>query len=73
MSGNRSFEKREKDHESSSTEKIEKIDTVEDLSAQQLELSGIEATAASKAAWLISMVVSLGGLLFGKYSRVVSS
>ena len=29
------------------------------------ELSSIEDTAASKAAWLISMTVSLGGFLFG--------
>jgi SP family myo-inositol transporter-like MFS transporter 13 len=28
-------------------------------------LSGIEDTAASKAAWLISITVSLGGFLFG--------
>lgn len=31
----------------------------------QTELSGIESTAASKAAWLISIVVSIGGFLFG--------
>lgn len=30
------------------------------------ELSGIEATAASKAAWLISITVSIGGFLFGR-------
>jgi SP family myo-inositol transporter-like MFS transporter 13 len=30
------------------------------------ELSGIEATAASKAAWLISVTVSFGGFLFGE-------
>lgn len=29
-------------------------------------LSGIEETAASKAAWLISITVSIGGFLFGK-------
>lgn len=48
-------------------------DKIEDISkahAEQLvELSGIEATAASKAAWLISITVSLGGLLFGKYQH----
>ena len=33
---------------------------------QEIEdLSNIEATAASKAAWLISITVSLGGFLFG--------
>lgn len=31
----------------------------------QTELSSIESTAASKAAWLISIVVSIGGFLFG--------
>lgn len=46
------------------------VDKIEDVSesehAQHLaELSSIEATAASKAAWLISITVSLGGLLFG--------
>lgn len=44
-------------------------DHVEDIqfkNAEELtELSGIEATAASKAAWLICITVSLGGLLFG--------
>lgn len=30
------------------------------------ELSGIESTATSKAAWLIAITVSLGGFLFGK-------
>lgn len=33
----------------------------------QTELSSIESTAASKAAWLISIVVSIGGFLFGMY------
>ena len=45
-------------------------DRIEDVSdsayAEHLaNLPGIEATAASKAAWLISITVSLGGLLFG--------
>lgn len=31
------------------------------------ELSSIEDTAASKAAWLICITVSLGGFLFGAY------
>lgn len=49
-------------------------DKIEDVSesenAQHLaELSSIEATAASKAAWLISITVSLGGLLFGMTKR----
>ena len=48
-----------------SSEKIEKIATAQDTHGQIEELSALEATAASKAAWLISITVSLGGLLFG--------
>ncbi|CAK1360802.1 Myo-inositol transporter 1 [Cercospora beticola] len=36
-------------------------------------LSGIEATAASRAAWLISITVSLGGFLFGYDTGYISS
>jgi SP family myo-inositol transporter-like MFS transporter 13 len=50
---------------SSSIDKIEDITTAREHADQIANLSGIEATAASKAAWLISMTVSLGGLLFG--------
>lgn len=58
----------------SPSEKIEKIDTISDEHQNQLaELSGIEATAASKAAWLISITVSLGGLLFGYDTGYISS
>lgn len=50
----------------SSLEKIENIDNSRKPDATELhELSGIEQTAASKGAWLISIVISLGGLLFG--------
>lgn len=35
-------------------------------SEEVTELSGIEVTAASKAAWLISATVSIGGFLFGQ-------
>ena len=53
--------------ESSTTDKIE---DVSESHAQRLaELSSIEATAASKAAWLISITVSLGGLLFGTNNK----
>ena len=38
------------------------------VSEEVTELSGIEATAASKAAWLISATVSIGGFLFGRYT-----
>lgn len=42
------------------------------VSEEATELSGIEATAASKAAWLISITVSIGGFLFGAL-RVASA
>jgi SP family myo-inositol transporter-like MFS transporter 13 len=52
--------------DNSATDKIEDVSESENMHSQYLaELSGIEATAASKAAWLISITVSLGGLLFG--------
>ncbi|KAF2014872.1 putative transporter [Aaosphaeria arxii CBS 175.79] len=54
-------------------EQIEKVDTVQDPHSQIEELSGIEATAASKAAWLISITVSLGGLLFGYDTGYISA
>ena len=44
----------------------EHVERRQSTSEELVELSGIEATAASKAAWLISMTVSLGGFLFGK-------
>lgn len=47
-----------------SAEQIEHAEP-EDYVKVQSDLSGIEATAASKTAWLISIVVSIGGLLFG--------
>ena len=49
-----------------SQERIEDISHAKEHADELAELSGIEATAASKAAWLISITVSLGGLLFGK-------
>lgn len=52
---------------STSIDKIEDVSNAREHADQIAELSGIEATAASKAAWLISMTVSLGGLLFGTY------
>lgn len=41
--------------------------------AEHEELSSIEETAASKTAWLISVTVSLGGLLFGYDTGYISS
>jgi SP family myo-inositol transporter-like MFS transporter 13 len=49
-----------------SQERIEDVSHAKEHADELVELSGIEATAASKAAWLISITVSLGGLLFGK-------
>lgn len=50
-----------------SAEYVEEIGDMKQLAGEkdQSELSGIESTPASKAAWLISVVVSIGGLLFG--------
>jgi hypothetical protein len=64
MSGvdsNEQFKSAEKGFDSS--EHVENIAQahVDEITA----LSSIEAAAASKAAWLISVTVSLGGLLFG--------
>lgn len=50
--------------EDQSKDNIEEIENVKVL-CDQSDLSNIEGTAASKAAWLISIVVSIGGLLFG--------
>ncbi|KAG9196521.1 Myo-inositol transporter 1 [Alternaria panax] len=58
---------------SSSIDKIEDITTAREDAEQIANLSGIEATAASRAAWLISMTVSLGGLLFGYDTGYISS
>lgn len=42
---------------------------IEDVSSKDHDnasiLAGIEETATSKAAWLITLTVSLGGFLFG--------
>ena len=46
-------------------QEIEQVDIF--VYKSQTDLSGIEATAASKAAWLVSIVVSIGGLWFGEY------
>ena len=44
-------------------DELRRASTAEELT----ELSGIESTATSKAAWLIAMTVSLGGFLFGQW------
>lgn len=57
------------------SETIEQIETKrEGTTHEQIEeLSALEATAASKAAWLISITVSLGGLLFGMAPSTTSN
>jgi len=46
-------------------EKPSRKDSRASVAEEVLDLSGIEATAASKAAWLISLTISQAGLLFG--------
>ncbi|KAF9692380.1 hypothetical protein EKO04_009531 [Ascochyta lentis] len=68
----KSLDEKDTKFENSTTDKIEDVSDSEH--AQRLaELSSIEATAASKAAWLISITVSLGGLLFGYDTGYISS
>jgi hypothetical protein len=45
---------------------IEHLEREQTGSDDLVELSGIEATATSKAAWLIAITVSIGGFLFGQ-------
>lgn len=68
-------EKNIKFDESSATDHLEKIATRRDSTThdQIEELSALEACAASRAAWLISITVSLGGLLFGRHLTITSS
>lgn len=55
----------EKHRDWDSEEHVEVAGSSNSTAAEVTELSGIEATAASTAAWLISVTVSLGGFLFG--------
>lgn len=45
---------------------VEHFEREQTVSDELVELSGIEATATSKAAWLIAITVSIGGFLFGQ-------
>ncbi|CAK4008843.1 general substrate transporter [Lecanosticta acicola] len=54
-------------------ERIEEADLKAGVPSEITALSAIEATAASKAAWLISLTVSLGGFLFGYDTGYISS
>jgi SP family myo-inositol transporter-like MFS transporter 13 len=53
--------------ETSHQEHLEEADLKKGDFDEQAALSSIEDTAASKAAWLITLTVSLGGFLFGSY------
>ncbi|KAB8070617.1 general substrate transporter [Aspergillus leporis] len=55
------------------SEQVEHVDTIEAEKGEVADLSSIEDTAASKAAWLISVTVSIGGLLFGYDTGYISS
>lgn len=54
-------------------ERVEDADLKAGLTSDVTELSAIEATAASTAAWLISITVSLGGFLFGMNKASITS
>jgi MFS transporter, SP family, solute carrier family 2 (myo-inositol transporter), member 13 len=60
-----STEKSSYDPKSFNEEYVENVERRASVAEEITELSGIEATAASKAAWLISITVSIGGFLFG--------
>jgi MFS transporter, SP family, solute carrier family 2 (myo-inositol transporter), member 13 len=59
------FEEKSSDRSSEDVQQLEDAGRRQSTSEEITELSNIEATAASKAAWLISVTVSLGGFLFG--------
>lgn len=54
-------------------EKIDAQHVETSVTLETEQLSSIEATAASKAAWLISFTVSIGGFLFGYDTGYISS
>ncbi|KAJ6087396.1 Major facilitator superfamily domain general substrate transporter [Penicillium canescens] len=70
-----SLDKEEKKLENVSKDSIEQIEHVEPLDyvKDQSNLSSIEATAASKTAWLIPIFVSIGGLLLGYDTGYISA
>lgn len=53
-----------KDDQWATEEYIEDVASQDHVNASAL--AGVEETATSKAAWLITLTVSLGGFLFGE-------
>lgn len=49
----------------------EHIERRKSTSEEATELSGIESTATSSAAWLIALTVSIGGFLFGSFHLIL--
>lgn len=67
MSKGIQYEVEDTSAESSKKEEfVENIERRRSTTDEIVDLSGIENEAASKAAWLISLTVSIGGFLFGK-------
>lgn len=58
-------EKSSMDPKMGKEEFVETVNRRKSITEEATELSAIEATAASKAAWLIALTVSIGGFLFG--------
>lgn len=68
------FEKNETNWSEHSASQVENAgERRKSVADEVTELSSIEATAASKAAWLISATVSTGGFLFGYDTGYISS
>lgn len=65
MATDKSYAEKVESVSSTSDQHLEDAGRSQSTAQEITELSNIEATAASKAAWIISITVSLGGFLFG--------